>query len=77
MLKFEIGTFYIHVQKKNLAITWLCMVINVVSSYLETKFIEGIELNLDLDPVSIPIIPLVYLNVCESGNQVFSVLLFF
>ena len=53
------------------------MVINVISSYLEAKFIEGIELNLDLDPVSIPIIPLVYLNVYESGNQVFSVLLFF
>ena len=47
------------------------MVINVISSNLGAKFIEGTELNLDLVPVSTPIIPLVYLNVYESGNWVF------
>ena len=34
-------------------------------------------MNLELKPVSSPIIPPVSLNVYESGNQVFSVLLFF
>ena len=53
------------------------MVINVISSNLGAKFIEGTELNLDLEPVSTPIIPPVCLNVYESGNWVFSVLLFF
>ena len=53
------------------------MVINVKSSNLGSKFIEGTELKLDLEPVSTPIIPPVCLNVYESGNWVFSVLLFF
>ena len=34
-------------------------------------------MNLGLEPVSSPIIPPVSLNIYESGNQVFSVLLFF
>ena len=57
--------------------TWLCMVINVISSNLETKFIEGTELNLYLEPVSTLIIPPLCLNIYERGNQVFSDLLFF
>ena len=48
------------------------MVMNVISSNLGAKFIEGTEL-----PVPTPIIPLVCLNVYESENWVFSVLLFF
>ena len=53
------------------------MVINVISSNLGTKFIEGTELKLDLEPVSTPTIPPACLNVYEGGTQVFSVLLFF
>ena len=53
------------------------MVINVISGKLGAKFIEGTELNLDLEPVSTPIIPPVCLNVYEGGTQFFSVLLFF
>ena len=52
------------------------MVINVISSSLGAKFIEVTELNLDLEPVSTPIIPPVCLNIYERGNQVFSDLLF-
>ena len=53
------------------------MVINVISSNLGAKSIEGTELNLDSEPVSTPIIPPVCLNVYESGNWFFLVLLFF
>ena len=53
------------------------MVINIISSNLGAKFIKGTELNLDLEPVFTPIIPPVCMNVWESGNRAFSVLLFF
>ena len=53
------------------------MVINVIGSNFEAKLIKGSELNLDLEPVFSPIIPPVYLNIYEGGNQVFSVVFFF
>ena len=48
------------------------MVINVISINLEAKFIEGTELNLDLEPVSTPISPPLCLNVYESEHRVFN-----
>ena len=53
------------------------MVINVIGSNFEAKLIKGSELNLDLEPVFSPIIPPVYLNIYEGGNQVFSVVVVF
>ena len=53
------------------------MVINVISKKLEATLIEITEFNLDLEPVSTPIIPPVRLNVYESGNRfVFSLTVF-
>ena len=68
LLKFEIGTFYAHVQKKNLVLSWRCMVINAVSSTFQAKFIKSLELSLDLEPSFCPI---PCLNVYEIKNQVF------
>ena len=70
LLKFEIGTFYVHAQKKNLVISWWCMVINTVSSNFQAKFIKSLELSLDLEPFFCPI---PCLNVYEIRNQVFLV----
>ena len=70
LLKFEIGTFYAHAQKKNLVISWWCMVINTVSSNFQAKFIKSLELSLDLEPFFCPI---PCLNVYEIRNQVFLV----
>ena len=71
LLKFEIGTFCTHAQYKNLVITWWCLMINVISSNLGAKFRKRYWVELRPGVVSSPIIPSVYLNVYESGNQVF------
>ena len=74
LLKFEIGTFYAHAQKKNLVLSWWRMVINAVSSTFQAKFIKRLELSLDLEPFFYPI---PCLNVYEIRNQVFLVLQLF